>query len=262
MNAVEIFNAFLTIIRKEVTRFTRIWLQTLVSPAIMIALYFVTIGVIIGSRIGEMGGFSFLQWMVPGMVMMSVINNAYSNVLSSFFNVKFQKSIEELLVTPVPNYIILSGWIFGGMTRGIMVSVLVIIVSLPFVDLTVQNGPLAIFVIILTSMLFSIAGFINALFAESFDDVSIVPTFILTPLSYLGGIFYSIDLLPEFWRTVSLGNPILYMVNALRHAVLGSSDLVSMNMSVNFALLMIVCFIVVLFFFALWLLNRGKGIRT
>lgn len=262
MNAVEIFNAFLTIIRKEVTRFTRIWLQTLVSPAIMIALYFVTIGVIIGSRIGEMGGFNFLQWMVPGMVMMSVINNAYSNVLSSFFNVKFQKSIEELLVTPVPNYIILSGWIFGGMTRGIMVSVLVIIVSLPFADLTVQNVPLAIFVILLTSMLFSIAGFINALFAESFDDVSIVPTFILTPLSYLGGIFYSIDLLPEFWRTVSLGNPILYMVNALRHAVLGSSDLVSMNMSVNFALLMIVCFIVVLFFFALWLLNRGKGIRT
>ena len=262
MNAVEILNAFLTIIRKEVTRFTRIWLQTLVSPAIMIALYFVTIGVIIGSRIGEMGGFNFLQWMVPGMVMMSVINNAYSNVLSSFFNVKFQKSIEELLVTPVPNYIILSGWIFGGMTRGIMVSVLVIIVSLPFADLTVQNVPLAIFVILLTSMLFSIAGFINALFAESFDDVSIVPTFILTPLSYLGGIFYSIDLLPEFWRTVSLGNPILYMVNALRHAVLGSSDLVSMNMSVNFALLMIVCFIVVLFFFALWLLNRGKGIRT
>tara|TARA_Y100001949_G_scaffold170751_1_gene172303 strand:+ start:236 stop:1024 length:789 start_codon:yes stop_codon:yes gene_type:complete len=262
MTAVEILNAFLTIIRKEVTRFTRIWLQTLVSPAIMIALYFVTIGVIIGSRIGEMGGFSFLQWMVPGMVMMSVINNAYSNVLSSFFNVKFQKSIEELLVTPVPNYIILAGWIFGGMTRGIMVSVLVIIVSLPFVDLTVQNAPLAIFVILLTSMLFSIAGFINALFAESFDDVSIVPTFILTPLSYLGGIFYSIDLLPEFWRTVSLGNPILYMVNALRHAVLGSSDLVSMNMSVNFALLMIVCFIVVLFFFALWLLNRGKGIRT
>ena len=262
MTAVEILNAFLTIIRKEVTRFTRIWLQTLVSPAIMIALYFVTIGVIIGSRIGEMGGFSFLQWMVPGMVMMSVINNAYSNVLSSFFNVKFQKSIEELLVTPVPNYIILAGWIFGGMTRGIMVSVLVIIVSLPFVDLTVQNGPLAIFVILLTSMLFSIAGFINALFAESFDDVSIVPTFILTPLSYLGGIFYSIDLLPEFWRTVSLGNPILYMVNALRHAVLGSSDLVSMNMSVNFALLMIICFIVVLFFFALWLLNRGKGIRT
>jgi len=222
----------------------------------------VTIGVIIGSRIGEMGGFSFLQWMVPGMVMMSVINNAYSNVLSSFFNVKFQRSIEELLVTPVPNYIILGGWIFGGMARGIMVSVLVIIVSLPFVDLNVQNWPLAVFVILLTSILFSIGGFINALFAESFDDVSIVPTFILTPLSYLGGIFYSIDLLPEFWRSVSLGNPILYMVNTLRHAVLGSSDLPLMNMSVNFALLMIICFIVVFFFIALWLLNRGKGIRT
>jgi len=251
MNTVEIFNAFLTIIRKEVHRFTRIWLQTLVSPAIMIALYFVTIGVIIGSRIGEMGGFSFLQWMVPGMVMMSVINNAYSNVLSSFFNVKFQRSIEELLVTPVPNYIILGGWIFGGMARGIMVSVLVVIVSLPFADLNVQNWPLAVLVILLTSMLFSIGGFINALFAESFDDVSIVPTFILTPLSYLGGIFYSIDMLPEFWRSVSLGNPILYMVNTLRHAVLGSSDLPLMNMSVNFALLMIICFIVVFFFIAL-----------
>ena len=262
MSATEILNAFLTIIRKEVIRFTRIWLQTLVSPAIMIALYFVTIGVIIGSRIGEMGGFSFLQWMVPGMIMMSVINNAYSNVLSSFFNVKFQKSIEELQVTPVPNYIILGGWIFGGMARGIMVSVLVIIVSLPFVTLNVQNWPLAILVIFLTSMLFSIGGFINALFAESFDDVSIVPTFILTPLSYLGGIFYSINLLPEFWRTVSLGNPILYMVNALREAVLGSSDLASMNMTIHFALLMIVFFIIILFFLALWLLNRGKGIRT
>ena len=262
MSTTEILNAFLTIIRKEVIRFTRIWLQTLVSPAIMIALYFVTIGVIIGSRIGEMGGFSFLQWMVPGMIMMSVINNAYSNVLSSFFNVKFQKSIEELLVTPVPNYIILGGWIFGGMARGIMVSVLVILVSLPFVTLDVQNWPLAILVIFLTSMLFSIGGFINALFAESFDDVSIVPTFILTPLSYLGGIFYSINLLPEFWRTVSLGNPILYMVNALREAVLGSSDLASMNMTIHFALLMIVFFIIILFFLALWLLNRGKGIRT
>lgn len=262
MNSIEILNAFLTIIKKEVIRFTRIWLQTLISPAIMIALYFVTIGVIIGSRIGEMGGYSFLQWMVPGMVMMSVINNAYSNVLSSFFNVKFQKSIEELLVTPVPNYIILSGWVFGGMTRGIMVAVLVALVSLPFADLRIENWPLTILVILLTSILFSIAGFLNALFAESFDDVSIVPTFILTPLSYLGGIFYSIDMLPEFWRNVSLGNPILYMVNALRHGVLGSSDLASMNMTVNFALLMIVSFIVVLFIIALWLLNRGKGIRT
>ena len=262
MNSVETLNAFLTILRKEIGRFTRIWLQTLVSPAIMIALYFVTIGVIIGSRIGEMGGFGFLQWMVPGMVMMSVINNSYSNVLSSFFSVKFQKSIEELLVTPIPHYVILGGWVFGGMTRGIMVAILVAIVSLPFADLHVQNWPLTILVIFLTAMLFSIAGFLNALFAESFDDVSIVPTFILTPLSYLGGIFYSIDMLPEFWRNVSLGNPILYMVNALRHGVLGSSDLSSMNMTVSFALLMIVFFIAVLFIIALWLLNRGKGIRT
>ena len=262
MTGVEQLNALLTIIRKEVRRFTRIWMQTLISPAIMIILYFVTIGVIIGSRIGEIGGYQFLKWMVPGMIMMSVINNTYSNVLSSFFSVKFQRSIEELLVTPIPHYIILMGWIFGGVARGIMVSILVALVSLPFVELEVQNWPLTLLVLFLTSILFSIAGFLNALFAESFDDVSIVPTFILTPLSYLGGIFYSVDMLPEFWRTVSLANPILYMVNALREGLLGSSDLTSMNMSVGFSLLMIISFIIILFLVSLLLLQKGKGIRT
>ncbi|SVA90945.1 uncharacterized protein METZ01_LOCUS143799 [marine metagenome] len=237
-------------------------MQTLISPAIMIILYFVTIGVIIGSRIGEIGGYQFLKWMVPGMIMMSVINNTYSNVLSSFFSVKFQRSIEELLVTPIPHYIILLGWIFGGVARGIMVAILVALVSLPFVELEVQNWPLTLLVLFLTSILFSIAGFLNALFAESFDDVSIVPTFILTPLSYLGGIFYSVDMLPEFWRTVSLANPILYMVNALREGLLGSSDLASMNMSVGFSLLMIISFIIILFLVSLLLLQKGKGIRT
>ena len=194
--------------------------------------------------------------------MMSVINNTYSNVLSSFFSVKFQRSIEELLVTPIPHYIILMGWIFGGVARGIMVAILVALVSLPFVELEVQNWPLTLLVLFLTSILFSIAGFLNALFAESFDDVSIVPTFILTPLSYLGGIFYSVDMLPEFWRTVSLANPILYMVNALREGLLGSSDLASMNMSVGFSLLMIISFIIILFLVSLLLLQKGKGIRT
>ena len=194
--------------------------------------------------------------------MMSVINNTYSNVLSSFFSVKFQRSIEELLVTPIPHYIILMGWIFGGVARGIMVAILVALVSLPFVELEVQNWPLTLLVLFLTSILFSIAGFLNALFAESFDDVSIVPTFILTPLSYLGGIFYSVDMLPEFWRTVSLANPILYMVNALREGLLGSSDLASMNISVGFSLLMIIRFIVILFLVSLLLLQKGKGIRT
>ena len=262
MTGVEQLNALLTIIRKEVRRFTRIWMQTLISPAIMIILYFVTIGVIIGSRIGEIGGYQFLKWMVPGMIMMSVINNTYSNVLSSFFSVKFQRSIEELLVTPIPHYIILMGWIFGGVARGIMVAILVALVSLPFVELEVQNWPLTLLVLFLTSILFSIAGFLNALFAESFDDVSIVPTFILTPLSYLGGIFYSVNMLPEFWRTVSLANPILYMVNALREGLLGSSDLASMNISVGFSLLMIISFIIILFLVSLLLLQKGKGIRT
>ena len=262
MTFSEQINALLTIVRKEIHRFTRIWLQTLVSPAIMIILYFVTIGVIIGSRIGDMNGFHFLQWMVPGMIMMSVINNTYSNVLSSFFSIKFQKSVEELLVTPVPNYVILTGWVLGGVARGLVVAVLVALVSLPFAELHIQNWPLTILVIVLTSILFSTGGFLNALFAESFDDVSIVPTFILTPLSYLGGIFYSINMLPDFWRTVSYANPILYMVNALRQGVLGTSDLVSMNMSIQFALFMILFFIIILFSLSLWFLNKGKGIRT
>ena len=262
MNAIEQLNALLTIVRKEVKRFTRIWMQTLISPAIMIVLYFVTIGVIIGSRIGEINGFHFLKWMVPGMIMMSVIGNTYSNVLSSFFSVKFQKSIEELLVTPTPHYIILTGWILGGVARGIMVAILVVLVSLPFAELEVQNWFLTIFIIILTSILFSIGGFLNALFAESFDDVSIVPTFILTPLSYLGGIFYSVDMLPEFWRTISLANPILYMVNVLRQGVLGASDLESMDISVTYSLFMICFFILVLFMIALFLLRAGKGIRS
>ena len=262
MTTLEILIALRTIVRKEIQRFTRIWAQTLVPPAIMVVLYFVIFGTLIGSRVGQMGGFDYMQFMVPGLIMMSVINNSYSNVVSSFFGVKFQNSIEELLITGMPNYVILCGWVLGGLARGLIVGFMVTCVSLFFAELVVVNWSLTFLVVLLTSILFSLGGFLNALFAESFDDISIVPTFILTPLIYLGGVFYSINLLPDFWRNFSLANPILYMVNAFREGVLGVSDLSSLGMSVNDAIYMILFFIVILFSINLYFLNKGKGIRT
>jgi ABC-2 type transport system permease protein len=262
LTTLEILIALRTIVRKEIQRFTRIWAQTLVPPAIMVVLYFVIFGTLIGSRVGQMGGFDYMQFMVPGLIMMSVINNSYSNVVSSFFGVKFQNSIEELLITGMPNYVILCGWVLGGLARGLIVGFMVTCVSLFFAELVVVNWLLTILVVLLTSILFSLGGFLNALFAESFDDISIVPTFILTPLIYLGGVFYSINLLPDFWRNFSLANPILYMVNAFREGVLGVSDLSSLGMSVNDAIYMILFFIIILFSINLYFLNKGKGIRT
>jgi ABC-2 type transport system permease protein len=237
-------------------------MQTLIPPAIMIMLYFVIFGEIIGSRIGKMGDFDYMQFMVPGLIMMSVISNSYSNVVSSFFGQKFSRSVEELLITPLPNYIILIGWVFGGVARGLMVGAIVTVVSLFFSELTVVNWPLAIFVVFLTSVLFSLGGFLNALFAESFDDISIIPTFVLQPLIYLGGVFYSITLLGEPFKTISLANPILYMVNSFRQAILGASDLASLGISLNVAIGMILFFIALFSSIALWLLNTGKGIRS
>jgi ABC-2 type transport system permease protein len=266
MDITEQFRALATILRKEIHRFLRIWMQTLIPPAIMIMLYFIIFGEIIGSRIGGMKigkeTFDYMQFMVPGLIMMSVISNSYSNVVSSFFGQKFARSVEELLITPLPNYIILIGWVLGGVARGLMVGGIVTVVSLFFSELTVVNWPLAIFVVFLTSVLFSLGGFLNALFAESFDDISIVPTFVLQPLIYLGGVFYSIALLPEPFKTISLANPILYMVNAFRHAILGVSDLASLGISLNMAIGMILFFIALFTSISLWLLNTGKGIRS
>ncbi|MBQ14832.1 MAG: ABC transporter permease [Gammaproteobacteria bacterium] len=248
--------AFETIVRKEVRRFSRIWLQTLVPPAITIGLYFVIFGNLIGSRIGDMGGFDYMEYIVPGLIMMSVIQNSYSNVVSSFFSHKFQRSVEELLVSPVPNYIILSGFIVGGMARGLAVGSIVTVMSLFFADLSIQNLPLTIAVVLMTSIVFSLVGFINALFANSFDDISIIPTFVLTPLIYLGGVFYSIQLLPPFWQFVSRFNPIFYMVNTFRYGILGTSDV-----DVVWALFILVIFIISLFSACLIFLRRGTGLR-
>ncbi|PYF84756.1 MULTISPECIES: ABC transporter permease [Marinomonas] len=257
MKNSEIWVAFYTIIVREIRRFTRIWPQTLLPPAITMSLYFAIFGNLIGGRIGEMGGFSYMQYIVPGLIMMAVITNSYSNVSSSFFSAKFQHSVQELLVSPTPNWVILLGYTLGGVARGLCVGLIVTLLSLFFTHLALENLFLTILVVCLTAVMFSLGGFVNAIYARSFDDVSIVPTFILTPLTYLGGVFYSIDLLPDFWQSVSMLNPVLYMVNAFRYGILGVSDI-----NVYWALVIVSVFIVVLFSFGLRLLNQGKGIRS
>jgi len=248
--------AFNTILMKEIRRFMRIWQQTLLPPAITMTLYFIIFGSLIGSRIGEMSGISYMSFIMPGLIMMSVINNAYSNVSSSFFSNKFQRSVEELLVAPLPNSVILAGFVFGGVARGLMTGIIVTGVALFFTDVTVYNFWVLSSVVFLSSILFSLAGFINALYANKFDDISIVPTFLLTPLSYLGGVFFSTDLLPSQWQLVSQLNPILYMVNGFRYGMLGVSDV---NLVTCYTILISIIFI--LFYIAMRLLNRGKGIR-
>jgi ABC-2 type transport system permease protein len=217
----------------------------------------VIFGNLVGSRIGEMGGFQYMEFIVPGLIMMAVIQNSYSNVVSSFFSHKFQHSIEELLVSPVPNYIILSGFIVGGMARGLAVGTIVTVISLFFANLEIQNLFITVTVVLLTSIVFSLAGFINALFANSFDDISIIPTFVLAPLIYLGGVFYSVELLPPFWKFISALNPIFYMVNTFRYGILGASDV-----DVTWAFFILCVFIVILFASCIFLLRKGTGLRT
>ena len=256
MNLTTYYIAFKSILAKEVSRFTRIWIQTLVPPAITMSLYFVIFGNLIGSRIGQMHGVSYMEFIVPGLIMMSVITNSYANVASSFYSAKFQRNIEEILVAPVPNYLIIWGFVAGGVARGICVGAIVTAVSLFFVPLQVHD-PLAVVVtLVLTATLFSLGGLINAVFAKSFDDVSIIPTFVLTPLTYLGGVFYSIQLLPPFWQMLSHGNPIIYMVNAFRYGFLGLSDV-----PMSLALGIIIGFIVVLYGVAHYLVTKGIGLR-
>lgn len=257
MTPQEKYIAFQTIVIKEYMRFMRIWIQTLLPPAITTTLYFVIFGNLIGSQIGDMDGYSYMDYIVPGLILMAVITNAYSNVVSSFYSSRFQKNVEEMLISPTPNYIILLGYVFGGVARGISVGLIVTGVSLFFTDLHIQNWWLTALVILLTSFLFSLGGLINAIYANSFDDISIIPTFVLTPLTYLGGVFYSINMLPDFWQNASLLNPILYMVNTFRYGILGASDI---NPAVAFTI--IVSFIIGLYLWAIHLLNRGHGVRT
>jgi ABC-2 type transport system permease protein len=249
--------AFEAIATKEIRRFMRIWLQTVLPPVITTALYFIIFGNLIGPRIGTMEGHRYMEFIIPGLIMMTVITNSYANVVSSFYGSKFQRHIEEMLISPVPNYVILLGFITGGVARGLTVGIAVTLVSLAFNPLNIHSLPVMISMVLLTSILFSLAGLINGVYANSFDDISIIPTFVLTPLTYLGGIFYSISLLPDFWHSVSLVNPILYMVNAFRYGFLGISD-ISLTTSYTIS----IGFIVALYVFSLYLLRTGKGIRT
>ncbi|BCV37788.1 MULTISPECIES: ABC transporter permease [Shewanella] len=249
--------AFKSILIKEITRFTRIWIQTLVPPAITMTLYFLIFGNLVGSRIGEMGGVSYMEFIAPGLIMMSVITNSYSNVASSFFSAKFQRNLEELIVAPVPHYVMIAGYVGGGVARGLLVGLIVTLVAMFFVDLSVQHLGLVIVTVFLTSVLFALGGLINAVFAKSFDDISIIPTFVLTPLTYLGGVFYSLSLLPDFWRGVSALNPVVYMINVFRYGFLGFAD-----MSVPLSIGVMLGFCAGLWLLAYYLISRGIGLRS
>lgn len=249
--------AFSTILVKEILRFSRIWVQTILPSAITTALYFVIFGRLIGERIGPMDGFDYLDFIVPGLVLMAVITNAYANVVSSFYSSKFSRYVEEFLVAPVPNWVILAGFVAGGVARGLAVGVVVTLVALFFTDIEIHSYAVTLLVFMLTAVLFALGGFINAVYANSFDDISIIPTFVLTPLTYLGGVFYSIDMLPTLWQGLSLANPVLYMINAFRYGLLGVSDI---PLVVAFAI--ILGFIVLLTSYSLRLLHRGVGIKT
>jgi len=248
---------FQTIVLREFDRVLRIWIQTLVPPAITMTLYFIIFGNLIGSRIGPMGGYDYMQFIAPGLIMMSVITNSYGNVVSSFFGAKFGKHIEELMVSPLPSSVILIGYVCGGVLRGLAVGLLVTLIALFFTHLTVVHPWVTATTVLMTSIAFALMGFINAVFAKKFDDVTLIPTFVLTPLTYLGGVFYSISLLPEFWQNVSKANPILYMVNAFRYGVLGVSDI-----GIGTAYAIIAVAIVVLYAIAWYLLDRGIGMRS
>ena len=256
MNFSQKMVALKTIMVKEFLRFIRIWIQTVLPPAISVALYFIIFGELIGSQIDDIDGYKYMDYIVPGLILMSVITNAYANVVSSFFSAKFHHSVEEMLVSPLPNHIILLGFVSGGLARGIVVGITVTVVAMFFSDFQIHSYSVTIAVFMLTSILFALAGFINAAYAKSFDDITIIPTFVLTPLTYLGGIFYSIKMLPEFWQDVSLINPILYMINAFRYGLLGITDI-----DLTTAFIIIIAFILVLYYFALRLLRIGVGLK-
>ena len=246
-----------TIIRREVMRILRIWGQTLMPPAITMTLYFLIFGGLIGSRVGEMDGIRYMDFIVPGLVMMSVIQNSYGNISSSFFGAKFGRHIEELLVSPMPNWVILLGYVGGAVLRGVMVGAIVLCIAMLFTKVRVPHPLVMVSSVLLGAIIFSLAGFINAVYAKKFDDVAIVPTFILTPLTYLGGVFYSVKLLPDWAEAATHANPIFYMVNAFRYGLLGVSDV---SMWTAYALML--GFVLALGSLALWLLKRGTGMRS
>lgn len=249
--------AFTTILRKELVRVFRIWKQALLPSAITSILYFVIFGHVVGSQLNLISGFTYIQYIAPGLIMMAVITNSYANVVSSFYGARFARNIEELLIAPIPNALILIGFVAGGVVRGLLVGLIVTVLALFFTKLELVSLFVTISIVLLTAILFSLAGFLNGIFAKTFDDTSIIPTFILTPLTYLGGVFYSVHLLPDFWRSISFLNPVLYMVDTFRYGILGIVD-----MNVIFSFSIIIALIILLFCINLRLLNKGFNIKT
>lgn len=250
--------ALYIIVFKEIRRFLLIWPQTLLPPVITTSLYFLIFGRLIGDRVGSISGVSYMDYIVPGIILMSVISHSYANVVGSFYHAKFQHYIEEMQIAPIPNWVILVGYLSGGIVRGLMVGAVVALISLFFTQTTSVHNLLIILVtVFLTATLFSLAGFINAVFADSFDDIALIPNFILTPLSYLGGVFYSVAMLPEIWQKISLANPILYMINSFRYGFIGVSDI-----SVELALMNTLGFIIFLSAISMLLLHKGIGIKN
>lgn len=249
--------AFSTLVRKEITRFMRIWVQTLVPPVITMTLYFLIFGQLIGRQIGSMQGVSYIEYIAPGLIMMSVITSSYGNTVSSFFSAKFQSNIEELMIAPMPHFVVIAGYVVAGVCRGLLTGFIVTLVTACFVNIHFSNMGIVVLTVILTSILFSLAGLLNALFAKSFDDISIIPTFVLTPLTYLGGVFYSLDMLPDVWKFISGFNPIVYMINAFRYGFLGISDI-----DISLSFLLILLFITCLYGMTYRLFKSGFGLRS
>ncbi len=257
MTPSKIWVSYYTMMRKEFVRIVRIWSQTLLPPVVTTSLYFIVFGTFIGSQLAPIHGFSYIQFIVPGLIMMSVITSAYSNTASTFFFSKMIHNLDELIVSPTPSWVVILGFVSGGVIRGLLVAVLVTIVSLFFTHLVMYNALILIVTIVLTSVVFALGGLINGVFAKGFDGISIVPTFVLTPLTYLGGIFYSISQFPPFWQKVSMVNPILYMVNAFRYGFLGVSD-----MPVWVCFTVLIGFCVAFSLIIIYLFRKGVGLRV
>lgn len=249
--------ALQTLLTKEIVRFMRIWTQTLLPPAITMALYFIIFGKLIGSQLKDIHGYTYMHYIVPGLTMMSIMTNAYANSSSSFFGAKFSRSIEELLVSSMPSYIILLGYMIGGALRGILAGIIVIFISLFFTPLHIQHFTIVLLMGMLSAMLFSLAGLVNGIFAKKFDDVAFIPTFVLTPLTYLGGIFYSIHQLPPLFQYLTYLNPIFNIVDSFKYGMLGVSD---GNFYLGFSL--VLGLFITLFLWCLHLLKKGVGLRT
>ena len=248
--------ALYTLIRRELVRMFRIASQVFLPPVITTLLYFLIFGTVIGNRIGIIQGISYAAFIAPGLIMMAVITNAYSNVSTSLFSVRFQRSIEEMLVSPMHYSLLLLGYTLSGVLRGVIVAALVYLVAYFFLDVEFSRLPMTLLVVILVAALFSLAGFTNGMLARTFDDVALVPTFILAPLTYLGGVFYATSMLPVFWQKVSYFNPIFYMVNALRQAMIGHQE-INMTLAMGIICLMLVCLTVL----NLVLLKKGVGLH-